>query len=113
MSRRKDDDNSASRFQQRIRLERPVITQDSLGDKLTVWVSEGDYWAEIRPISGKEELRHDALKHSITHRIYMRYYTDIKESYRIIYNERVMQIHAIINVAEEDAILKLWVEELT
>ncbi|GEM_PF-6105011 len=46
MIRRRDGDNSASRFKQRIRLECAVTSQDSIGDTLTTWVLVDELWAE-------------------------------------------------------------------
>ena len=112
MSRRKDGDNSASRFNHRVTLQRPVITQDSLGDKIITWVNEGEYWADIRPISGKEDRLHEGRRAIVTHQVFLRYRADIKENWRISYEGRYMQIHAVLNVGEEKFVLKLRVEEL-
>jgi len=107
-----DTDNSASRFKQRVRLERPSITQDSIGDTLITWVLVDEVWADIKPVSGVEELRHAALRQRITHLVWLRYRSDLQPDWRIVYNNRKLQIHAVVNVQEENELSKLWVEEI-
>ncbi len=103
--------NAASRFTRRIRLERPVLSQDSIGDTLTTWVLESEVWADIQPRNGVEEYSHKALRQSITHDVTIRYRDDVKPSWRIIYGARTLHIHAVLNVKEANEILILKAEE--
>jgi len=111
MMSRSDSKNAASRFKRRIRLERPVTTQDSIGDTLTTWVLEQEVWADIQPRSGQEEFRHHLRRQRITHDITIRYRADIGAGWRVVYGSRVLQIHAVINHSESNEILVLNVEE--
>ncbi|MDG1286684.1 MAG: phage head closure protein [Rickettsiales bacterium] len=80
-------------------------------DTLATWVLIDEVWADIRPRSGREESRHEGLREAVTHFVYLRYRDDIESDWRILYEERELRIHAVINIEEEGKLLKLWVEE--
>ena len=103
--------NSASRFKQRIKLERPILSQDSIGDTLTTWVVEAEIWADIKSRSANEIFRHESLSQTITHDISIRYRECVQPNWRVIYRDRILHIHAVIIVDEADKILLLKAEE--
>lgn len=111
MSNRKKPDNAASRFNHRIKLERPVLSQDSIGDTLTTWVLEDEVWADIQPRSAREIYSHHSLRPNMTHLIAIRYRDDVKADWRVVYGNRIMRLHAVINDDENNEILQLQVEE--
>lgn len=103
-------DNSASRFKQRIKLERPVISQDSIGDTLTTWVLVDEVWADVSATSAIEANFGRSLREVVTYQVYLRWRDDVRADWRMTYNGQVFRILSVVNVDEENKLLKLKVE---
>lgn len=95
----------------RISLQSPTRTADNMGGYSTVWTSEATIWAAIWPVSGKEIMQARQNKMNVTHRIRIRYRSDIKSSWRIKFKLRYFDIDVIINPDERNKMLELLCTE--
>lgn len=51
------------------------------------------------------------IEANVTHRIFIRYRSDILTSDRINYNGRLMQIRALINIEERNRWIEIYADE--
>lgn len=65
----------------------------------------------ITPMSAGEKVFAQRVEKNLTHRMVLRYRTDIKTDHRVVYNGRLMQIRGIINIEELDRWLRVELEE--
>ena len=90
-------------MQKRISIEsKSPETRDAHGGFIETWaeVTDGERWAKITPISGKERNQGDQVKALRSHVISMRFFTGMVSSYRIVYDSRIFNIVKVIDVGE-------------
>lgn len=108
-------DLTSGKLRHKIILQRETKTEDNTGGFASVWADYKTLYGLIEPVtsslSAGEQLHAKQLESRISHRIYMRYFTDIKTDDRLSYNDREMQIRAIINVDERNKWLELHAQE--
>jgi len=95
------------------RLEIPLTVYDWGGGGTISWILYKNIWAEILPMRGIEKYNDDKNKPELTHRIKIRYLNGITPSMRIVFNDRIFKIKAILNDAEENRILNIEAKEVT
>mgnify|MGYP003658961065 FL=1 len=94
-----------------ITIERLTLSTDGAGGNTQAWATNKNLKAFIKPMSGGEYLHSQRLEARLSHRIYIRYTTDILNTDRVSYNGRYFQIRAIINIEESNKWLELHCEE--
>lgn len=94
-----------------IDIERAVETPDGAGGNSKVWQVIASPRAYIKPISGGERFQAMRLESNISHRIFIRYRSDLKSDDRINYQGRLMQIKAIVNIEEQNKWLEIYAVE--
>ena len=99
-------DMYAGKLRNSITIERLITIPDSIGGSNKAWVTNKTLKAFIKPMSGAETLHSQRLEARLTHRVLIRYVSDILNTDRINYNGRHFQIRSIINVEERN----LWIE---
>lgn len=100
-------DLTSGMLRHKITIERESQVQDNVGGYSSSWSTLSQPFAFIKPMSGNERFWANRLESNLTHRIFLRYITDITTKDRIIYDGREFQIRAIINVEERDKWLEL------
>ncbi len=110
MKRRK---YTSSRLRHRLTLQQEDTTEDGAGGYARSWQDIADVWAEIIPLSGKELLFAGQLQAEVTHRILIRYRDAVHAGQRLVFDGRVFNIHAVMNIRENDDLLELTVAEGT
>lgn len=103
--------NSCSRIRQRLTLQQEIRTGDSAGGYVRSWQNVADIWAEITPLTGKEKLFSERLQGSITHRILIRFRSDITTENRLFFENRVFNIRSVSNVKELGDTMEILAEE--
>ena len=68
-----------------ILIERETITSDGLGGGTKAWTTHKTLKAKIQPLRGNERLQAMRLEATISHKITIRFVTDIKPSDRVNY----------------------------
>ncbi len=94
-----------------LKLERPELTTDGYGGSERLWINVTDLWAKIEPLSTRETLLKDQVESEITHRIIIRYRTDVLPEMRLRKEGRVFEIIGVLNEMERNRWLQLECKE--
>ncbi len=98
-------------LRKRVTFQSETPTTDSAGGYALVWTDVANAWAEIKPASGNQYFVDGHLESHITHHITLRYQSGITAEMRMIYNNRLFNIRAVLNTDESNRWLELLVEE--
>lgn len=88
-------------------------TPDGAGGYALAWTTLASVWANISPLTGRELYTAGHQESRVTHKVTMRWRKDlaITPDMRLLYNERVLNIRAVINEGERNQYAILLVEE--
>lgn len=79
----------AGKLRHRIKIERPVITQDqNNGAPITEWTEVATVWAAINPMSARDLIASQAEASKVMGRITIRYRADINETMRLVHEAK-------------------------
>lgn len=78
----------------RIVVERPERTTDEAGTGVIAWLPVATVFARIEASGGREIERADGVGGRITHKVILRYRTDVMPEMRIVAGTRVLDIRA-------------------
>lgn len=91
---------SALKFNQRILVDRPTVTQGDNGGDVVAWQFVGEVWASIAPVGGREAARAGQIIASTETRIVIRWspaMADIHATWRIRRGEVIYNISRVVN----------------
>ena len=98
-----------------IRLQSRTQVADGMGSTTGVWGDEYETWAGVWPValqSRTKELTKDGkLTLEITHKVRIRYRSDVVAGWRVLFGSRTFDILSIINPDERNIILELVCRE--
>lgn len=80
----------------RIKIQYPCGTVDDYGNSLDSWENLTTVWADIVPINGREYLTASQATSETQYKIYIRYIDGVNAKMRIIHNEQVYEILAVL-----------------
>lgn len=100
-----------SRLRYRISLQALTSESDGSGGVIREWENVADLWANIEPLSSKEQLRGQQLQASCTHRFTIRYRSDVTAAQRILYNGRIFNIRGVLNPLHKGELIEILAEE--
>lgn len=95
----------------RITLQTLALTSDGQGGQTEAWADLATVWAYVKPISANERLYAQKLEPLITHRVTIRYRTDVTSEMRFTYEGRKFQIKAPYSLDERKAFLVFDAQE--
>lgn len=100
-------------LRKQITIQAETPTGDGAGGYALAWMNIASAWADITPLSGNEVFTAQHLEGHATHRVTMRYRSDIAitTDMRIIYNSRVFNIRSVLNIDERNQWTEMLVEE--
>ena len=108
---------NAGRLRERMRLERRVRTADSAGGYVTEWTTVASgVPVSLEPTSARERMYAESLQQERTHRIVMRYRSDITTDHRFVLEpagSRVFAVHGVVDVEERHRWLEITASEGT
>ena len=84
----------------RLTLQEPVRVADGAGGFTETWQAVAgtpDVYAAVVPLSGAEQLRFHQLASSVTHKITMRYRSDVTPKHRLFSAGAVYDIFAVLD----------------
>ena len=93
----------AGRLTQRVRIEQPVVTRNTLGEEVLSWTTLADVWAEVRPLSTRELVTLRAEYAEVTTMITIRYRAGITAKMRVLHAGAVYRIEPPAPLGEESA----------
>jgi SPP1 family predicted phage head-tail adaptor len=99
-----------------ISIQQRATTTDGFGQQLQTWSELKKVYALIEALQGNERLAAQSISSEVSHRITVRYdaiFVDprVVAQYRAVYNGRVFNIQACLNVDEGDRMVELTVSE--
>ncbi len=90
-----------SELRSNITFETQARVSDGMGGFTTTWSALSDSsWAKITPLSGYERLKAEQQQSNITHKIIIRYRSDLAAEQRIKYGTREFAIKYFLNFDE-------------
>lgn len=100
-------------MRKRLVIQDPQRTTDAIGGGSTTWSNVKTVWGEVKPASGREVYHGQQLEMRVTHKIKIRYRSDVSLSpkMRILLGSRVFNIRLIINEDERGDYWKILAEE--
>ena len=99
-------------LQHRISLEAETKASDLMGGSLVVWKEMASNIAcSIWPISATEQIQSLGSTMVVSHRVRMRYRSDIKASWRLKYHNNYYNVVSILNHNMANRMLELLVKE--
>ena len=95
-----------------VQLQSPTRTQGTYGQsKPSSWTVYAKTYAAIEPLAGAERLAADQVTPTTSHRIRIRYRTDLQRDHRIVFNSRTFEISSVIDVDERHEELEILAAE--
>lgn len=82
-------------FRHRITFQKLVRASDGMGGFSTDWTDVITVWAKIEPLSGSERLNSERLETQRSHKVQIRYRPEITTDMRILFRDRILQVHGV------------------
>lgn len=98
-------------LKRRITLQKPVKTEDEGAGKRVNYQAVADVWAAIEPISSREFFFAQQGRAEVTHKIHIRFRTDVKNNWRVRFGTAQYLVDSIIDIAGERRFLELLCHE--
>lgn len=104
----------AGKLRNRVVLQLNTPAGNTVGQAKPAWSDVGTYWAEVRPLSGREAIVADRLKSTATLVVSMRHsgLSIDPAVHRIRFGTRILNIESAINVDERSREWTLMVREV-
>ena len=97
----------AGALDQRVTIERLMVTLDEYGGAVEAWAALQTVWAAVEPLNGREYFAANTIIAEVTTRIRMRYRADLTQVDRINHDGTLYNITSIINPRSGDSELVL------
>jgi SPP1 family predicted phage head-tail adaptor len=94
-----------------ILIQYPTKVPDGQGGFITTWVNAATVYAQISPVTAREQVWGMQTVMTISHTITIRYRSVLKASWRIKFGDRFFNIVSIINVDEANDYLQIMCKE--
>lgn len=101
------------RLRHRISLQQLTERQNHFGAVVSEWQDVAQLWAEIKPISGREQLQNAQIQSEITAQIWLRYRPDVKPTMRVLHQNQQYEIVAALNHQGRSTMLQLLCKEVS
>lgn len=101
----------AASLRHRVSIQSESTTLDSYGEPTSGWSTDETVFASIEPISGKEVDIGEGQAGIVTHRIIMRYNTNVSPKKRLLFGARVFGIVSVVNHEERNEFFELRCQE--
>jgi len=98
-------------FRHRVTFQKSVETPDGYKGHTITWESVVTVWAQVKPLSGREYFYAHQIKNVVSHRIRMRYRTDVNAEMRIRFGDRYFSIESIFDMEEGQEFLEILCQE--
>ena len=95
----------------KVALQGPTRTSDGAGGYTEAFNTIANLFADIRPQNALESYRQGQIQEKVTHKIIIRYRTDIQTNYKIVDGSQTYMIKGIKNINNRNRFLELYCEE--
>lgn len=79
-------------LRKRVTLQSRTVTRDAMGGDVVTWNNQGDVWAAIEPLVGRELFAAQQVRPELTTRIRIRYRSDVTSEWRVKFGTRIFAI---------------------
>ena len=100
------------RLRHRVQVQNPSMATNGLGERTASYTTAETVWAAIEPFQGTELQDANQTKGRITHKILVRYSSNITTTSRLVYESRNFEIIEILNRLELDQALEIRAREM-
>jgi SPP1 family predicted phage head-tail adaptor len=104
---------AAGQLRHRIMLRAPSRSTNSIGERVITYADVRATWAKIEPASARESERADRPQHETTHRVTMRYASDVVPGWQFTRGGRTFAIVAVLDAGERRKYLEIEAAEIT
>jgi SPP1 family predicted phage head-tail adaptor len=94
----------AGRLDRRIQLEQRSVTRAADGSETVTWSLVADLWAQIVPLRGQERYGAGAEQPERDARVRIRWRSGVSAGMRIVHEERVWDIQAVLEVGRREGL---------
>jgi len=99
----------------KIELQKPTKTANGVGGFTTTYATERTFYAAIWPVSAKERIQSDQRAMTVTHRVRIPFYSELRSDWKVKYSnrysDRYFTIGGIINGDEGNREIELLCKE--
>lgn len=95
----------------RITFQKEVKVPDGYKGFTVSWQDVVTIWAQVDPLSGREYFYSHQIKNVVSHRVRIRYRTDVNEEMRIKCGDRHFKIESMIDIKERREFLEILCQE--
>lgn len=101
----------AGRLNKRVILQTVSNAADGGGGVTETWADTATLWAHIEELSGDEGFEAQQVASRLSHRVTLRYRTNVTPQQRLKYGSRILRINAVINPGQRNERLELLCAE--
>jgi len=94
-------------FRDRLTIQNSYLDSDGQGGSTETWVDGSTIWANIQPMKAYEKLQAMQMQTPVSHKITVRYTTELNPSSRLVSGTRTFWVKEIINDDERGRFLIL------
>ena len=106
-------DTLTSKLTKRVKLQGVAHVSDDQGGFTDVWTDEATVYAALEPVKGYEKYQAMQAGTPVSHNVTMRYRAGVTTKTRLLYGSRVFDIKEVLNLNEDNRVLKLKAIETT
>lgn len=96
----------------RLELHSASPTPNDFNEPIDAWSSYGTVWGRISPMKGEELFHAQQTNATVTHKILIRYNSNVTAKHRVIFNSRIFEINAVLDPEERNEMLFLHCTEV-
>ncbi len=86
----------------RLIFQSQVVTRNAFGEEVVTFLTQGERWGSVKPLSGREYFLSQQAQSQVTHQITIRYFSGLRTDWRILLGSRVFNIKSAINTDERN-----------
>ncbi len=94
-----------STFKKRLTIQSVSRVSDGQGGSTESWTDGATVWASLEPLKAYEKFQASQIQVPVTHRITMRYRSDVTAASRFTLGTRIFYVKEVINMNEESRFL--------
>lgn len=101
------------RLRERVTIQQATERRNAMGETVQTWETFAERWASVDGLSSREVLLQGQQQTEVSHRVRMRYVTDMTSTMRILWRGRVLEIASLLehgNRSEHEALCTERVE---
>jgi SPP1 family predicted phage head-tail adaptor len=73
-----------------------TVARNGFGEEVIAWQVLATTWARVETLSGGEAIEQARAGATLTHRVTMRYQRNVVPEMRVVWDERTLEIHAVV-----------------